>query len=279
MSVHKKIKQIVSATPTTDGAGVQLKRLLSLPQVKAFDPFLMLDLFQSKDSSPGPGFPWHPHRGIITITYMLTGSIEHEDSLGNHGIVSAGGVQWMKAASGIVHQEMPLPSDEGIKGFQFWLNLAAADKMSTPEYGDIQQIDIPTVSFEGVTVRVIAGDLDGVTGPLYFPGTEPELYDYTIAPSQRVICPVAEDKNYFLIGVHGSLSLGDENIPNEEAILLDSGDTISLTASKQGARVLLVGGRKLEEPIAWRGPIVMNSEKELNQAFYEYQQGTFIKVD
>lgn len=275
--MKRVIDRVVPAIPTTDGAGVHLNRLLSLPQVKSFDPFLMLDFFHTTDTKPGPGFPWHPHRGIITITYMLEGAIEHEDSMGNHGKISAGGVQWMKAASGIIHQEMPHPSENGNAGLQFWLNLPANEKMSAPDYGDILSEDIPEIATDGAKVRVIAGSFSEKRGPLSFPITNPLMLDCHLGANKRVSFETDASMNVFLIGLDGEVRLEGEAITNGAATLLKKGTEITLEASEQGGRCMIVGGIKLEESIAWRGPIVMNNNEELDTAFLEYQQGTFIK--
>lgn len=276
--MNRNIVETVPAKPTTDGAGVQLNRLLSYPQIKKYDPFLMLDYFSNPSTTPGPGFPWHPHRGIITISYMLEGSIEHEDSLGNKGIIQAGGVQWMKAASGIVHKEMPKPGSKGIAGLQFWLNLPAKEKMSAPAYGDLNIEAIPRVNpADGVTISVIAGQIAGIKGPLNFSTTEPEMYDIQFRANREIRINTTEAKNFFIIGIEGTVFIDDKAISNHEASLLSYGESVTFITKEEGGRVLLVGGNTLEEPIAWEGPIVMNSQEELRTAFMEYQNGTFLK--
>lgn len=277
MNRLKNVIKTVNANSTTDGAGVRLHRLLSLPQVKEFDPFLMLDNFKSHDPNPGPGFPWHPHRGIITISYLLRGSMKHEDSLGNCGTVGPGGVQWMKAAHGIVHQEMPQPDATGIEGFQFWLNLPASEKLSQPDYGDIPASEIPEINPDtGSTVRVIAGKLHHVEGPLKVAHTEPEMFHISLKKNSALILPTSQEKNYFLIGIDGDMYVGDHLLSNGEASLLGEGEELRLSSRNENASCMLVGGRMLKEPIAWRGPIVMNTSEELDEAFAAYADGSFL---
>jgi quercetin 2,3-dioxygenase len=275
--MERKITEIIQGHATTDGDGVSLKRILSHPQVKLVDPFLMLDSFGSEDTTPGPGFPWHPHRGIVTISYMIKGSMHHEDSLGNNGMITTGGVQWMKAASGIIHQEMPKPGPTGISGFQFWLNLPATEKMSDPDYGDILSETFPVVTpHEGVQVKVIAGEFEGVQGLVHFKITEPEFYEITLQKDACVTIPTPEKKNFFAVGIEGNASVDGVRIPNKEASLLSEGDSVVITA-QEDTRLLLVGGNRLEEPIAWNGPIVMNTQKELSLAFDELNSNSFVK--
>lgn len=276
--MERTVELTVAGRDTTDGDGVSLKRIISLPHVRKFDPFLMLDSFGTESSIQGPGFPWHPHRGIITISYMITGEIEHEDSLGNVGRIGAGGVQWMKAASGIVHKEMPRPSKNGIRGLQFWLNLGADDKMSDPDYGDIADSDIPSVSpVEGVTVDVIAGSLFSVTGPVKFTRTFPEMYVITMNPGSVISIPANFEKNFFVVGISGSPSIAGKTIDPHTANLLSTGTVVTLRASEL-SKCMIVGAVPLGEPIAWEGPIVMNSHEELAEAFHEFHTGTFVKV-
>lgn len=278
MNRLRNVIKTVSANVTTDGAGVRLHRLLSLPQVKEFDPFLMLDHFKSHDPNPGPGFPWHPHRGIITISYLLRGSMKHEDSLGNSGTVGPGGVQWMKAAHGIVHQEMPQPDATGIEGFQFWLNLPASEKLSHPDYGDIPSSEIPEIMPDSsCTVRVIAGTLHHVEGPLKVAQTEPEMFHVSLKKNSSITIPTSQEKNYFLIGIDGDLYIGGHLVSNGDASLLGDGEELCIDSRNENTSFMLVGGKKLQEPIAWRGPIVMNTREELDEAFAAYQDGSFLK--
>lgn len=277
MNRLRSVIKTVSANATTDGAGVRLHRLLSLPQVKEFDPFLMLDHFRSHDPNPGPGFPWHPHRGIITISYLLRGSMKHEDSLGNCGTVGPGGVQWMKAAQGIIHQEMPQPDATGIEGFQFWLNLPASEKLSQPDYGDIPPSEIPEITLEtGCSARVIAGTLHSVEGPLKVATTKAEIFHISLAKNSTLLLPTNQEKNYFLVGLDGDVYVGDHLLSNGEVSLLGHGEELCIHSGNENAALLLVGGKRLNEPIAWRGPIVMNTREELDEAFEAYQNGSFL---
>lgn len=276
--MERSVELTVIGNNTTDGDGVALKRIFSLPQVRKFDPFLMLDSFGTESTTPGPGFPWHPHRGIITISYMICGEIEHEDSLGNHGKIGAGGVQWMKAASGIVHQEVPHPGPQGIRGFQFWLNLGADEKMSVPDYGDIPASLIPTIfPAEGVTISVIAGTVLNTTGPMNFPRTNPEMIVITLEQGSSISLMADLEKNFFAVGISGSPEIDGSIIVPQTANLLTSGSYVTIRAQEK-SQLMLVGAIPLGEPIAWAGPIVMNDNDELDEAFREYREGTFVKV-
>lgn len=275
--MNRKVDTIISGQKTTDGDGVSLTRILSRPNVKQFDPYLMLDSFGSDDPGEGAGFPWHPHRGIITISYLLKGGIEHEDSLGNHGLISSGGVQWMCAASGIIHQEMPKAGPDGNRGFQFWLNLPASQKMNKPDYGDIKSDEIPVVLLNDISVKVIAGTFNDVTGPLHFDTTEPEMYHITLGAKSSFEIDTARDKNFFAIPLTPGVSVDNTSLPAGGAILFTKGESIRFDSGESKAEIVLVGGNPLNEPIAWEGPIVMNSRDELITAFEEYRNGTFVK--
>jgi redox-sensitive bicupin YhaK (pirin superfamily) len=283
MTTTRKVSYISAAVPTIEGAGVHLKRAFGYHQVPRFDPFLMLDDFHT--SNPDEylaGFPWHPHRGIETITYILEGLVEHGDSMGNKGTIGPGDVQWMTAGSGIIHQEMPQTSPTGTMwGFQFWANLPAAQKMMPPRYRDVKAADIPVVTLEnGVTVRVISGELNGVQGPVTEIVIDPLLMDISVPPGTNFTLPVKEGYTvlaYLLTGTARFVSQ-DEPVDREHVVLFEhSGDTVQLSAGDQAVRFLLLSGKPLNEPVAWQGPIVMNSQEELRIAFEEYQQGTFVK--
>jgi redox-sensitive bicupin YhaK (pirin superfamily) len=279
MSINRKIIETVIGQDTTDGDGVRLKRILSLPQTKKFDPFLMLDSFENRSSITGPGFPWHPHRGIVTITLMIKGEIKHEDSLGNVGVVGPGGVQWMNSGSGIIHQEMPKPGDEGIEGFQLWLNLPSFLKMSDPAYGDSENEEFPVVKLsDGVSAKIIAGNLMEEAGLLQFEKTEPEIYEIVLDSESSAVIPTDIKKNFFLVGIDGVAFIENIVVENKAASLLSTGEQIAISTNDKGARLLLIGGVKLEEPIAWQGPIVMNSSEELEKAFSELRKEEFVKV-
>jgi len=299
----KPIRRIIKPTETMDGAGVKLSRVFGHDEVDLTDPFLMLDHFKSEDpKAVSPGFPWHPHRGIETISYILDGGIKHEDSLGNTGELKSGDVQWMTAGSGIVHQEMPLPEHPNIgHGFQLWANLPSQRKMTDPRYQDIPSLEIPEITEDdGSHARVITGDFWGKKGPVTGIATNPTYVDLSIPPNVERSIKVSLDQNSFIYLFEGSAWFRDSSHPipapteymdqrgitdplpahpieNRNLILFDRGDEIRLKAGPQGARFLLISGRVLREPIAWHGPIVMNSREELIKAFEEYQNGTFLK--
>jgi redox-sensitive bicupin YhaK (pirin superfamily) len=295
------IKKIFKSRPTVEGAGVHLKRAFGYSQVPQFDPFLMLDDFHTSDPDEYlPGFPWHPHRGIETVTYVLEGLVEHGDSMGNKGTIGAGDVQWMTAGSGIVHQEMPQVSPTGTMwGFQFWANLPADRKMMAPRYRDIKAVDIPEAAVEnGVTVKVIAGEVAGVQGPVRDIVIEPEMLDisvpanttfrHALPASHTAFAYILAGEGYFderrdpyafeMVG-HGWSDTDRCCVCGPETVVLfeHDGDAVQVTTVDQPLRFLFVSGRPLNEPVAWYGPIVMNTQEELKVAFDEYQKGTFIK--
>ena len=287
MEKKRDVVKILAGFPTRDGAGVKLRRMIGHEDTEAFDPFLMLDLFRSTDPKDYmSGFPWHPHRGIETVTFMVAGSVTHGDSLGHSGTISGGDVQWMTAGSGIVHQEMPLQRPENW-GLQLWVNLPASRKMSAPRYQDVPAERIPTVSEPGCRIRVIAGERGGATGPVVGIEAAPEFLDVTLDPGAACEVPVDAESTCFVVTVAGSLivatvegSTADgstEEVPTERVLLYGTGEGVALLAGKEGARVLLVSGRPLHEPVAWGGPIVMNTKAELNKAFKELEDGTFLK--
>ena len=297
----RKISKVFRSVPTIEGAGVHLKRAFGYYQVPLFDPFLMLDDFHtSKPAEYLAGFPWHPHRGIETITYVLEGLVEHGDSMGNKGVIGAGDVQWMTAGSGIIHQEMPQKSPTGTMwGFQFWANLPAAQKMMPPRYRDVKAADIPLATLgNGVTAKVISGKAGGVTGPVQDIIIEPELMDVSVPPGgvfvhavkhgHTVVAYVLSGEGKFDEGrdpfsfdfsgsgwldLERSCTFGPETVVLYERI----GESIRVTAGAEGLRFLLLAGRPLGEPIAWQGPIVMNTREELRTAFEEFHTGTFVK--
>ena len=281
----RKIKSISTSIPTLEGAGVHLHRAFGNNDVPKFDPFLLLDDFRSHTPEHYlKGFPWHPHRGIETITYVLKGDVEHGDSLGNKGDISCGDVQWMTAGSGIIHQEMPKGDGEGkMEGFQLWANLPAVDKMMHPRYRDIKAAEIPSVTLEsGAEIKLICGKIGDVQGPVTDVMIEPEYLDVTLPAHAVFIHPTVKGHTVFAY-VHGGLGRfddsSDELLGNRTLVLFDQGEQVSITAGDEELRFLLVAGKPLNEPIAWGGPIVMNSQEELQHAFDEYQNGTFIKHD
>jgi redox-sensitive bicupin YhaK (pirin superfamily) len=300
MTNLRKIKTVSKSKPTVEGAGVHLKRAFGYYQVPHFDPFLMLDDFRSADPAKYlPGFPWHPHRGIETITYVLEGDVEHGDSIGNVGDIGSGDVQWMTAGSGIIHQEMPKGDRAGrMGGFQLWANLPASQKMMEPRYRDVRQEQIPEVSLDGgVKVKIICGEVNGVRGPVHDIVIDPEYLDVTVPAIASFTHPtkkghtafayVIEGRGYFdadqdafaheVVGRNYFDLDRDCICGNGTLILYEDGDQVSITAKDQTLRFLLVSGRPIGEPVAWYGPIVMNTQDELRVAFEEYRRGDFIK--
>ncbi len=284
MNSVRSIKTILSGTATIEGAGVHLTRAFGYHQAPQFDPFLMLDDFHTSDPAEYlAGFPWHPHRGIETITYILEGLVEHGDSMGNSGAIGAGDVQWMTAGSGIIHQEMPQKSPTGTMwGFQFWANLPAAQKMMPPRYRDIKAADIPEVSLEcGVTVRIISGEVGGVQGPVREIVIDPLLLDVTVPPGTQFTLPVKDGYTVLTYVLEGAALFdpqSEQTVSREHTVLYGhAGDRVRITTTGSLCRFLLLSGKPLGEPVAWQGPIVMNSQEELRAAFEEYHRGTFVK--
>ena len=300
MSKLRRIEKILKSKPTIEGAGVHLKRAFGFYQVPSLDPFLLLDDFHSDHPSYYlKGFPWHPHRGIETITYILNGKVEHGDSMGNQGIIQPGDVQWMTAGSGIIHQEMPKGQKDGLMwGFQLWANLPASHKMMDPRYRDVKSSQIPEVSLaKGVKVRIICGQVNGVKGPVQDIVTDPEYLDVTV-PSQStfkyptrkghtVFAYVIDGEGYFDEGrnsyayeVEGANYFDFKReclITPENLIIYGDGDEILISTDQTQVRFLFISGKPIKESVAWYGPIVMNTQEELKVAFEEYQNGTFIK--
>lgn len=278
--MQRTIRQLYTGRPVTEGAGVKLTRLFSTPEAGQLDPFLMLDDFRSDDPAEFlPGFPWHPHRGIETITYVLKGDVEHGDSLGNNGVITTGAVQWMTAGSGIIHQEMPKGDEHGsMHGFQLWANLPASDKMMDPRYRDLTAADIPTVTrSDGTTVNVIAGTFDGQHGPMEEIVIDPEYLDVQLPAGLKFTHPTTQGHTVFIYVIGGTARTDNQTVADRDLVLYEDGTEMSVTAGPDGARFLLMSGAPLNEPIAWRGPIVMNTEAELDLAFEEYRNNTFIK--
>jgi redox-sensitive bicupin YhaK (pirin superfamily) len=299
MSV-RPIKRIVQAQPTLEGAGVKLRRAFGFGNTSDFDPFLLLDDFRNEHPSDYlAGFPWHPHRGIETITYVLAGNVDHRDSLGNRGSLGAGDVQWMTAGSGILHQEMPQGDPDGrMHGFQLWANLPASLKMTAPRYQDIAAKDIPeTIDDDGTRVRVVVGDYHGQVGPVQGVAADPRYLDVWVPPGKQKRLAVEVSRHAFAYVFEGSGTFRDASEPrgvltedvgggdalrrsttgNRSLVLFDRGDEVVVQAGDEGIRFLLVSGKPLQEPVAWHGPIVMNTEEELRRAYSELRNGTFIK--
>jgi len=279
----RKIKRITSSVPTREGAGVHLVRAFGNNDAQLFDPFLLLDDFRSATPEHyQQGFPWHPHRGMETITYVLKGDVEHGDSLGNKGTISCGDVQWMSAGSGIIHQEMPKGDQDGrMEGFQLWANLPSAQKMNPPRYREIKANQIPKVTLDnGVEVQVICGQLGEVAGPVTDVTIEPEYLDVRLPPDTSYQHSTPHDHTVFayIHAGHGQFdSASSDLLGDKSLVLFEPGDEVVVNSGKEGMSFLLVSGKPLHEPIAWGGPIVMNTQEELQQAFAEFQNGTFIK--
>jgi hypothetical protein len=296
----RPVKQIFETKPTIEGAGVRLQRAFGFGKTAEFDPFLLLDDFRSDNPADYvAGFPWHPHRGIETITYVLAGEVAHGDSLGNKGRMTAGDVQWMTAGSGILHQEMPKGDSQGrMHGFQLWANLPAALKMTAPRYQDIPSSAIPEVTEDdGAMARVICGEFWGRKGPVEGVAADPRYVDISVPPGRQKRIKVETTRNAFAYVFAGAGTFRGASEPqavltesavdpnaqavydtkNHSLVLFDRGDEIVVQAGPEGIRFLLVSGKPLEEPVAWYGPIVMNTDDELRQAMSELQSGTFIR--
>jgi quercetin 2,3-dioxygenase len=296
----RAVKQISQAVPTLEGAGVHLQRAFGFDHTDEFDPFLLLDDFRNdRPQDYLKGFPWHPHRGIETITYVLSGTVEHGDSLGNRGALGAGDVQWMTAGSGIIHQEMPKGDRDGrMHGFQLWANLPSTLKMTAPRYQDVRGADIPEVTDDdGTKARVICGSFWGVSGPVDGIAAEPSYLDVWVPPNTRKSLPVETSRHAFAYVFAGSGTFANASAPravrtdtvadaapvaadlaeNRTLVVFDRGDEVTVDAGEQGIRFLLVSGKPLQEPVAWQGPIVMNTEAQLRQAYAELRSGTFLR--
>ncbi|HRZ22371.1 MAG TPA: pirin family protein, partial [Bacteroidales bacterium] len=262
---------------------VHLKRAFGYYQVPQFDPFLMMDDFRNDDPQKYlRGFPWHPHRGIETITYMLTGTVEHRDSLGNTGILSGGDVQWMTAGRGIIHQEMPGGNTAGkMYGFQLWANLPASRKMMEPRYQDIPSENIPEVlTDDGTRIRILCGTINGIQGPVKDIIIDPEYLDISVPAGSEYIHPTRKGYTAFLYVIGGKGFTGAKNetlLENETIVLFDDGDQVRIATEEEPVRILFLSGKPIGEPVAWGGPIVMNTREEVQQAFKEYEEGTFLK--
>jgi redox-sensitive bicupin YhaK (pirin superfamily) len=297
----RPVKKIIQSKPTMEGAGVHLRRAFGFGDTKEFDPFLLLDDFRNDNPDEyKAGFPWHPHRGIETITYVLAGEVDHGDSLGTKGVLGAGDVQWMTAGSGIMHQEMPRGDAQGrMHGFQLWANLPRSLKMTAPRYQDIKAKDVPEViDDDGTKVRVVTGDFWGKKGPVEGVAADPRYLDISVPPGKKKTFKVEVDRHAFAyifagFGAFASASkpfgvLTEKQVDGEEVtfreqtgnrslIVFDRGDEVTVQAGEEGIRFLLVSGKPIEEPVAWYGPIVMNTQAELQQAVSELRSGTFIK--
>ncbi|HEV7669223.1 MAG TPA: pirin family protein [Thermoanaerobaculia bacterium] len=295
----RPVKHISRSTPTIEGAGVHLRRAFGFGQTDETDPFLLFDDFRNdRPADYMAGFPWHPHRGIETITYVLAGSVDHRDSLGNQGSLGAGDVQWMTAGRGILHQEMPQGDPKGrMHGFQLWANLPSTLKMTTPRYQDVTAKDIPEVTDDdGTKVRVVCGDFWGVSGPVDGIAAEPRYLDVWVPPGQKKTLPVETTRHAFAYVFEGTGKFLNASAPravatedlesglvtlssaveNRTLVVFDRGDEVVVQAGEEGIRFLLVSGKPLGEPVAWHGPIVMNTQGEIQQALSDLRNGTFL---
>ncbi len=282
MKKNRTIKKIFRGVETVDGAGVRLKRIFGYPEKEWMDPFLLLDHFGSDNPDDYiAGFPWHPHRGIETVTYMLSGLVEHGDSLGNKGVIGKGDIQWMTAGSGIIHQEMPKVDEKKLSGFQLWVNLPAKHKMMKPRYQDIPAAEIPVVEIsEGINAKLIAGEINGIKGPVKDIVVNPLYADFSFEKNKTMIFPVKKGYTVFAYIYEGDGQFDEkhpEEVNAENLVLFDDGEELKIKSGTSGLKFILVSGKPIGETIAWRGPIVMNTDQELKIAFSEFENGTFIK--
>jgi redox-sensitive bicupin YhaK (pirin superfamily) len=282
MDTYRKVARIIRGTPVSDGAGVRLTRIFGFYEEGLVDPFLLLDYFGSDDPKDFmAGFPWHPHRGMETVTYMLDGRVEHGDSMGNSGVIGPGDIQWMTAGSGIIHQEMPKSDGGPMHGFQLWVNLPASHKMIAPRYQDIPANAIPEVRLDsGVRVKVIAGEFNGVKGPAQEIIAAPAYFDVVMPANTAFTAPVGPESTVFACVYEGGARFDEGGQGTVEAVggaLFGPGPQVMATAGNAGARFILISGNPIREPVAWRGPIVMNTEQELTIAFREFREGTFVR--
>jgi redox-sensitive bicupin YhaK (pirin superfamily) len=300
MDNNRKIRKVIKSKPTIEGAGVHLRRAFGFAEVPSFDPFLLLDDFRSGDPARYiKGFPWHPHRGIETITYVLRGNVEHGDNMGNKGVIGAGDVQWMTAGSGIIHQEMPKGDEAGrMGGFQLWANLPASHKMMNPRYREVKSHEMPVVSDgDGVAIRIICGEVKGTRGPVQDIVTDPAYLDVAVPAKTEFVHPTPLDHTVFAYVIEGKACFCQEKDPftyeveavnyfdiqrtpfvtSETVVLFGNGEHIVVSTEDEPVRFLLISGKPIGQPVAWYGPIVMNTRAELRIAFEEYSKGAFIK--
>jgi quercetin 2,3-dioxygenase len=298
----RPVKKIIQSKPTLEGAGVHLRRAFGFGNTTDFDPFLLLDDFRNERPEDYlAGFPWHPHRGIETITYVLAGTVEHGDSMGNRGAIAAGDVQWMTAGSGIIHQEMPKGDPAGkMHGFQLWANLPSSLKMTRPRYQEVKSGEIPVITDDdGTQVRIVSGNFWGAKGPVDGIAASPVYLDVWVPPNKRKTLPVETMSQAFAyvftgsgtfanasgprpvategVGPQGTTAASYQQASDRSLVLFDSGDEVTVQAGEEGIRFLLVSGRPIQEPVAWYGPIVMNTQEQLREAFEELEKGTFLK--
>ncbi|MDP2750886.1 MAG: pirin family protein [Nanoarchaeota archaeon] len=268
----RQIKSIIASKPTLEGAGVKLKRVFGSEEVPMFDPFLLLDHFGSDDPEDYvKGFPWHPHRGIETVTYMIRGEVEHGDSIGNKGVIKSGDIQWMTAGSGIIHQEMPKPFDGSMMGFQLWVNLARKNKMTKPRYMGITKKDLIQVNKDGAKINLVAGKINNKKGPVKDLFVDVDYFDIHLSGN---FAHKIKKKTAFIYVYEGNVDIKDKKVAAGHCALLEKEGDILITGN---AKFIFVAGNPLKEPVAWGGPIVMNTQEELDEAFDELDKGTFIK--
>ncbi len=277
--LERKVKKILEQRVTIEGAGVKLKRVLGNDKNSTLDPFLLLDHFGSDNPEDYIlGFPWHPHRGMETVTYMWTGEVAHGDSMGNKGVIKSGDVQWMTAGSGIIHEEMPQKHNGLMQGFQLWVNLPAKKKMIDPKYRGIEKQQIPEFQKDGLKIKVIAGKVDGTEGPIRDLAINIEYFDVELDAGKTFEHYTPKNDTVFAYLVEGSIEIGSKKILQGQCAVFSEGDLVKIGSTGVGTRFLFVSGEPLNEPVAWRGPIVMNTEEELDKAFEEVYSDTFIKI-
>ncbi|WP_374369865.1 pirin family protein [Dongia sp.] len=277
MSQIRETIHVIPGQDASDGAGVRMKRVFPVQGILQIDPFLLFDEFGSDDPDAYiGGFPDHPHRGFETVTYMLAGRMRHFDNKGNSGLLTAGGAQWMTAGRGLVHSEMPEQTDGLMRGFQIWVNLPAAEKMTAPRYQDYAPSEIPEKTLEGgITVKVVAGEAGGIAGPVNGVSRQPLLVDVTLPAGTAWQCPVDPAATVLVHVFEGAVTVGDELVPAAHMAVTVEGDTVSLQAGPEGGRALILAARPIGEPVVRAGPFVMNTRAEIEQAFQDYQAGRF----
>ena len=274
--MRPQTQQLVRAVSTSDGAGVRLKRSIGTSALRNFDPFIMLDHFSSDNPDDYiAGFPPHPHRGFITFTYMIEGDMAHEDSMGNKGNLGPGGAQWMKAASGVIHSEMPKQEDGVMHGFQLWINLPAANKMDTPDYQEYTAEAFPIVATDAGTIKVVIGDFNGIASPIQDETTQVKYLDVQLKPDQKFHSELPESNSTFLYVYAGEVIVNGQVVSVDELLTLPAG--VDITAGEAGVRFILVSGQPIEEPIVQGGPFVMNTHEEIEQAIRDYQANTLVR--
>lgn len=277
----RQVKKILVGQKTSDGAGVSLTRLFGHKEVEMFDPFLMMDHFGSENPDDYiAGFPWHPHRGIETVTLMLSGRMEHSDSIGNKGELTSGDIQWMTSGSGIIHQEMPKLEDGKLNGLQLWINMPSSQKMSLPRYRDIRSENIPEIQSDIFRIRIISGEFEGKKGAVVDPILKPEYFDITLSPNAQKDFFTDKSLNAFIYVLKGEIQIGQFEkftVKERNLTLLTSGEKLFVSTNEKGGRFVFIAGVPIRETIAWSGPIVMNTQEELIRAFREIEEGNFLK--